>query len=104
MSGELESFIAEIPARAAGKDLSGLRSTYAFVVENGKAWTIRFDSQEVVVSDGAVADADCTVSASEETFTRLLDGKLGVMSAYLTGKLKLSGDLGAAMQLSKLLS
>ena len=58
----------------------------------------------VTVQDGIAAGADCTISASEETFIRLLDRKLGVMSAYLSGKLKLSGDLGAAMQLSKLLS
>jgi putative sterol carrier protein len=104
MSSELESFIAEIPARAAGKDLSGLRATYVFVVEEGKAWTVRVESKDVVVSDGIDPNADCTISASEETFTGLLDRKLGVMSAYLTGKLKLSGDLGTAMQLSKLLS
>ncbi|MHB8060604.1 MAG: SCP2 sterol-binding domain-containing protein [Gaiellaceae bacterium] len=104
MSGELESFIAEIPGRAAGKDLSGLKADYAFVVEGGKAWTVRINEQEVTVSDGIAADVDCTISATEETFSRLLDRELGVMSAYLTGKLKLSGDLGAAMQLSKLLS
>jgi len=105
MNSELESFFAEIPARAATKDLSGVRATYAFVVvDGGKAWTVRIEGQEVTVRDGVDADADCTISASEETFTRLLDRKLGVMSAYLGGKLKLSGDLGAAMQLNKLLS
>jgi len=104
VSGSLESFIAEIPSRAAGMDLSGVRATYAFAVEDGKAWTVRVEGQEVAVSAGIDATADCTISASEETFTLLLDRKLGVMSAYLSGKLKLSGDLGAAMQLSKLLS
>jgi putative sterol carrier protein len=104
MSGELESFIAEIPTRAAEKDLVGLQATYALVVEGGKAWTIRIEAQEVTVSDGISANADCTITATEETFTLLLDRKLGVMSAYLSGKLKLNGDLGAAMQLSKLLS
>ena len=103
MSGELERFIAEIPVRAAERDLSGVHATYAFVVEGGKAWTVRIEAQEVAVSDGIDANADCTISATEETFTRLLDGKLGVMSAYLSGKLKLGGDLGKAMQLSKLL-
>ena len=103
MSSELESFLAEIPARAAEKDLSGVRSTYAFVVDGGKAWTVRINEQEVLVHDGIDTDVDCTISASEETFTSLLDRKLGVMSAYLSGKLKLDGDLGAAMQLNKLI-
>ena len=104
MSSELESFFAEIPARAASKDLSGVRATYAFVVvDGGKSWTVRIEGQNVTVRDGAEEDADCTISASEETFTRLLDHKLGVMSAYMSGKLKLSGDLGMAMQLNKLI-
>ncbi len=104
MSGELESFMAEIPSRAAGKDLSGVQATYVLAVDGGPAWTIRVDAREVVVTNGVDANADCTISASEETFTGLLERKQGVMSAYLSGKLKLSGDLGAAMQLSKLLS
>jgi len=103
MSGELESFIAGIPARAAQLDLSGMKASYAFAVDGGKSWTVRIDGQEVDVSDGIDATADCTISASEETFSRLLDRKLGVMSAYLSGQLKLAGDLGAAMRLSKLI-
>lgn len=104
MSDELENFIAKIPARAAEKDLSGVRASYAFVVDGGKAWTIRVDTQEITVEEGVAGAVDCTISASEETFSRLIERRLGVMSAYLSGKLKLSGDLGAAMQLSKLLS
>ncbi len=104
VSGELESFIAEIPIRAADKDMSGLHATYAFLVEGGKAWTVHIDEQEVTVDEGVAASVDCMISATEEIFTRLLERKLGVTSAYLSGKLKLSGDLGAAMQLSKLLS
>jgi hypothetical protein len=79
MSGELESFIAEIPARAAAKDLSGLQATYTFVVEGGKAWTIRIEAQKVTVSDGIDANADCAISATEETFTRLLGREQGVI-------------------------
>lgn len=104
MSDELENFIAKIPARAAEKDLSGVRASYAFVVDGGKAWTIRVDAQEITVEEGVAGAVDCTISASEETFSRLIERRIGVMSAYLSGKLKLSGDLGAAMQLSKLLS
>jgi putative sterol carrier protein len=104
MSGELESFVAGLPARAASKDLAGIKADYALVVDGGKAWTIRVDAQEITVEDGVGEAVNCTISASEETFNRLIERDIGVMSAYLSGKLKLSGDLGAAMQLSKLLS
>jgi putative sterol carrier protein len=104
MSGEIESFLADLPARTAGKDLSGVRAVYVFEIDGGEAWTVRVEADRVTVNSGVDPSAVCTVSASEENFTRLLDRKLGVMSAYLSGKLKVSGDLGAAMQLGKLLS
>jgi putative sterol carrier protein len=104
MSTELDSFFAELPKHAAERDLTGVRASYAFVVDGGKAWTVRIAEQEVTVSDGTDADADCTISASEETFVSLLDHTRGVMSAYMSGKLKISGDLATAMQLNKLIS
>ena len=104
MSGELESFFAELPARVAGKDLSEVRAVCVCAIEGGEAWTIRIEANQVTATAGIDVAADCTISASEETFARLLDRTLGVMPAYLSGKLKVSGDLGAAMQLGKLLS
>ena len=102
MSDELESFVAGLPERAAAKDLSGLKASYAFVVDGGKAWTIRIDGQALALEDGAAEDVDCTISASEETFTRLLNRELGVTAAYLTGKLKLRGNMVKALKLASL--
>jgi putative sterol carrier protein len=104
MSTSLESFFADLPKKAAERDLSGVRVNYAFAIENGKAWTVHIDDGKVTVTDGADASADCTISGSEETYDQLLERKLGAMSAYLSGRLKVSGDLGAAIQLEKLLS
>jgi putative sterol carrier protein len=104
LSGELESFFAELPARAAGKDLSGVQAVYVFAIEGGMAWTVRIEANQVTANPGVDTTPDCTISASEETFTRVLERELGVMPAYLSGKLRVSGDLGAAMQLGKLLS
>jgi putative sterol carrier protein len=104
MSGELQDFFAELPARAAEKDLSGVRATYVFSIEGGQSWTVRIEAGQVTVTPGIDTSADCTISASEETFARVLNSELGVMAAYMSGKVKVSGDLGAAMQLGKLLS
>ena len=104
MSGEPGDFFAELPARAAEKGLSGVRAVYVFSIEGGQSWTVRIEEGRVTVTPGIATSADCTVSASKETFTRVLDRELGVMAAYMSGKVKVSGDLGAAMQLGKLLS
>jgi putative sterol carrier protein len=43
-----------------------------------------------------------TITASEETFDKIVSGEQNATSAYMTGKLKVKGDMGAAMKLQKL--
>ena len=103
MSSEFDSFFASLPEHTAGRDLAGILATYVFSVEGGNAWTVRIESGKVSVSPGSDENANCTVSASEETFSKLIRGEISPLPAYLSGKLRVSGDLGAAMQLQKLL-
>ena len=62
----------------------------------------------VAVTDGAVSvtegggEADTTISTSEETMMAVVRGEQNPTTAYMTGKLKIKGDMGAAMKLQKL--
>ena len=47
-------------------------------------------------------DGDCTISASEETLMKIASGEASATAAYMTGKLKIKGDIGAALKLQKL--
>ena len=47
-------------------------------------------------------DADVTIRASEETFSAIAEGQQNPTTAYMTGKLKIDGDMSAAMKLQKL--
>ncbi|WP_372605638.1 SCP2 sterol-binding domain-containing protein, partial [Actibacterium sp.] len=44
-------------------------------------------------------DADVTLTATRDTFEALLAGELNPASAFMSGKLKLDGDMGMAMRL-----
>ena len=48
------------------------------------------------------ADADCTFATSEESFEKIVAGEQNPTTAYMTGKLKIKGDMGAAMKLQKI--
>ena len=57
-------------------------------------------------SDGARAadeDADVTMIADADTFQQILDGSINPTTAFMTGKLKVDGDMGAAMRLAPIL-
>lgn len=48
-------------------------------------------------------DRSCAFTMEQAKFLKLLDGKLDPVVAYTTGKLKVEGDLGKALEFSKLI-
>jgi len=60
----------------------------------------------MIDADGARAsddEADVTLSADADTFKEILDGETNPTSAFMTGKLKVEGDMGMAMKLASVL-
>ena len=73
--------------------------------------TAKFDIEGegsiVIDAEGARAgddDADVTLSADEDTFRAILEGNLNPTTAFMSGKLKVDGDMGAAMRLASVLA
>ena len=95
-------FFESLESRAAGSSkAAGLNATYLFDVKDAGKWTVRVDNGQVHVEEGG-ADAETTIEASEETFMKIVRGDQNPTSAFMTGKLKVRGDMGKAMQLQKL--
>ena len=47
-------------------------------------------------------EADCTVSVSEEDMMGLMNGSLNGMTAFMSGKIKVAGEMGVAMKMQSL--
>ncbi|MBO9396160.1 SCP2 sterol-binding domain-containing protein [Shimia sp. R9_1] len=61
----------------------------------------------IIDADGVRAgdeDADVTMTADVETFQAILEGELNPTAAFMSGKLAIDGDMGAAMKLGGVLS
>ncbi len=54
-----------------------------------------------VVEDGD--DADATIAITADNLVKMLSGGLSPTMAFMTGKLKVSGDMSVAMKLSQLI-
>jgi putative sterol carrier protein len=102
MAQSTREFFETLESKADATKTAGMTNSYVFDVEGAGQWTVRVNDGAVKVEEGASDDVDCTLSASEETFGAIVAGEQNPTTAYMTGKLKIKGDMSAAMKLQKL--
>src|SRR2546428_12094960 len=97
----VKEFFETLETRADASKTAGMTNSYLFDIEGAGKWTVRVEDGNVSVTEGG-EDADAVITTSDETFEKIISGDHNPTSAYMTGKLKVKGDMGAAMKLQKL--
>jgi putative sterol carrier protein len=101
MAQTVKEFFESLPSRTSASRTAGMNNTYVFDIAGAGTWTVAVRDGKVEVTEGA-GDADTTFSTSAENFERIISGEQNPTTAYMTGKLKVKGDMGAAMKLQKI--
>jgi putative sterol carrier protein len=97
-------FFASLPGRADPQKIAGVAHTYLFDIEGKGRWLVDVRDGKVTVAENPQDPvADVTFTMSAETFERIQARKQSPMTAYVTRKLKVTGDIGAAMTLQRIL-
>lgn len=94
----LESVLELVKERAANADPLGASIKFDF---GGNVLHLDGHGAENVVSTDD-KEADCSVSVAQQDFADLLSGDLNPMTAFMTGKIKVDGNMGVAMKLQSL--
>lgn len=87
--------------RDAAEDVTAV---YQFVLGEGQGgqYSVRVQDGACRVEAGVHADPHVTISMAGEDCLKLLNGQLNVPASLMTGRLRVSGDMGLAMQLKSL--
>ena len=96
-----KEFFETLESRVDPAKTAGLNNSYLFDIDGAGRWKVDVRDGDVSVTEGG-DDADVTISASEDTFQKLAGGQMNPTMAYMSGKVKIKGDMGAAMKLQKL--
>jgi putative sterol carrier protein len=96
-----KDFFDTLEGRIDPAKTAGMNNSYQFDIDGAGKWKVDVADGNVNVTPGE-HDADVTITTSEETFDKIVSGEQNATSAYMTGKLKVKGDMGAAMKLQKL--
>jgi putative sterol carrier protein len=98
---DAREFFETLPTRVDPSKTAGVNKSYIFDIEGAGVWKVDVTDAGLQVTEGG-GDADVTIHASEETFSDIAERKQNPTTAFMTGKLKIDGDMGAAMKLQKL--
>ena len=97
----VSEFFEQLPSRVDPGKTAGMNNSYVFDIEGAGTWTVKVADGGVTVDEGDTG-GDCTISTTAETFEKVVKGEQNPTAAYMSGKLKIKGDMGAAMKLQKL--
>ncbi|MCP4873234.1 MAG: SCP2 sterol-binding domain-containing protein [Proteobacteria bacterium] len=107
MSTPTEFFTKKGEQLAANPDaLKGINATYQFNLEgdDGGEWTIALTDDLSEVRAGTSDDAQCTIAMTATDFMAMIGGSLNPNLAFMTGKLKVTGEIGLALKLQSILN
>lgn len=104
--GDIPKLFQKIESLLSEELVKKVGASYQFNVKGKEegTWHLDLKSGTGKVGQGEPsAPADATLTMDSKHFTDMFEGKLKAANAFMTGKLKISGDLQKAMKLEKLM-
>ncbi|MBY0088805.1 SCP2 sterol-binding domain-containing protein [Brevibacillus brevis] len=85
--------------------ITGLHAVYHFVLsgEEGGTYEVVLSDNQADYSMGVTREAGCKLELSDQDFVKLVEGRLNPTVAFVTGKLKISGEMGLSFKLQTIL-
>lgn len=104
MPDSFESFFAELPNKIDKGKLGAMNATFQFVAtgDGGGDKFVKIAGGEVEIGDGKAENATIVLTSSAADWLALMNGQMNGQTAFITGKLKIQGDMTLAMKLESI--
>ena len=101
MADTVEGFFTELSSKVDSAKAAGMTATFQFDIsgDDGGQWYVAINDGNVEVSAGTAENPSIVLGATSENWLKIVSGELSGQTAFLTGKLKIKGDMSLAMKL-----
>jgi putative sterol carrier protein len=89
-----------MPSRFKKEAAQGLNAVLQFDLagEGGGKWQVAINNENCEIKEGAHASPNATISMTAQDYLDLVSGKLNPQMAFMSGKLRISGDMGLVLR------
>lgn len=100
-----EEILSKVKTMAEKIDVSGVDfiAVQVNLKDLDKTFYVEVKDGKINVEPYEYNDRSCALTISSADFNKLIDGKLDPIAAFTIGKLKVDGDVGKALEFSKLI-
>lgn len=99
---EAAQIIEQMNSKFNADAAQGVDKVFQFNIEDGDAHHLIIDNGSCAIEAGEHDNPDCTLIMDTETFKGIASGETDGMQAFMSGQLKVEGDMMLATKLSEL--
>ncbi len=101
----ISDMINDLPDRIDLEKTKGINALLQFSLsgEGGGEWGVTIDDGKVMVKEGQLANPQLIIKASAENALKIMRDELNPVGAFMTGKIKIAGDMALGLKLLELM-
>ncbi|GAB4336683.1 MAG: SCP2 sterol-binding domain-containing protein [Candidatus Abyssubacteria bacterium] len=104
MAASVKEAFDLMPQNFKADKAAGMKAVYQWDItgDGGGKWYAEIADGKINVAEGQHASPNITITVSAKDWLDILNGKLDGQMAFMSGKLKVKGDMSLAMKLKTL--
>lgn len=104
MAQTIDEIMQRLPIVFDAERARGMRANvqFDFTSDGGKKYVVSLLETHCTVQEGEIPNPDATLIASQATYQAVADGRLNTATAFMTGKLRVKGNIQVLMRFQQI--
>ncbi len=104
MAPTIDEIMQRLPGAFDPARAQGLKANvqFDFSSDGGKKYVVHITDSSCTVEEGEIASPDAALISSQATYLAVAEGRLNVATAFMTGKLKVKGNMQLLMRFQQI--